>query len=294
MARIRTVKPEFFRHHDLYSAEIETKFPLRIAFAGLWTACDREGRFRWDPDCLKLDCLPYDKVDFARVLDALLTRGFIEKYASEGKEYGWIPSFSKHQVINNRERPSELPNPLDPTTSTRAPREGDACPTPLNLDQGEGKGRERKGREGKDASRDSSACAQEIYDYWKTHGALMNHRSLSPGDRVHIQAALKTFSEWELKQAIDRYSSVLEDRTGKYWLNTSWTIGEFVSVKSGKWLTVFNSENWENQVLSGKAKREMEKQYKPDLVGTGIKTIEDEELKRRRMEETERLFLGEE
>jgi hypothetical protein len=158
MARIRTVKPEFFRHHELYLAEIESKLPLRVAFSGLWTAADREGRFKWDPDSLKLDCLPYDKLDFSRVLDALTTRGFIEKYASEGKEYGWIPSFSRHQVINNRERSSELPNPTDSEISTRAPRDSDACPTPLNLDQGEGKGKERKGRE-QGMTRDASVCS---------------------------------------------------------------------------------------------------------------------------------------
>ena len=45
MARIRTIKPEFFRHEGLYELEQETGFAIRVAFAGLWTACDREGRF---------------------------------------------------------------------------------------------------------------------------------------------------------------------------------------------------------------------------------------------------------
>jgi hypothetical protein len=70
LARIRTIKPEFFRHADLYEAEKETGLPLRLAFAGLWTAADREGRFKWRPRELKLDCLPHDDVDFSRVLDA--------------------------------------------------------------------------------------------------------------------------------------------------------------------------------------------------------------------------------
>ena len=100
MARIRTIKPEFFRHESLYEAERETELPLRIAFAGIWSAADREGRFRWSPRQLKLDCLPYDELDFSRVLDALATRGFIVKYAVDGKEYGHVPSWSKHQIIN--------------------------------------------------------------------------------------------------------------------------------------------------------------------------------------------------
>lgn len=137
MARIRTVKPDFFRHYGLYKAEQETSFPLRVAFAGLWTAADREGRFRWKAEALKLDCLPYDNLDFSRVLDALMTRGFIEQYTVGNEVYGWIPSFLKHQVINNRERPSELPNPLDTTISTRGPRVSDAWTVPLCNAQGE-------------------------------------------------------------------------------------------------------------------------------------------------------------
>jgi hypothetical protein len=90
LARIRTIKPEFFRHADLYEAEKETGLPLRLAFAGLWTAADREGRFKWRPRELKLDCLPHDDVDFSRVLDALTTRGWLVRYAVDGVEYGAI------------------------------------------------------------------------------------------------------------------------------------------------------------------------------------------------------------
>jgi len=148
MARIRTIKPDFFRHHALYSLEIETGFPLRVAFAGLWTAADREGRFRWIPEELKLDCLPYDNLDFSRVLDALTTRGFIVKYASNGQWFGWDSSFCRHQVVNNREKGSVLPQPPEePSPSTRDPRVEDACPTPLDLDPVEGKGKEGKGKE---------------------------------------------------------------------------------------------------------------------------------------------------
>jgi hypothetical protein len=121
--RIRTVKPEFFTHEGLYDLERETGLPIRVAFAGLFCATDREGRFRWRPRILKLDILPYDDVDFSRVLDALATRGFIRKYIVDGEVYGFIPTFLKHQVINNRESPSQLPTPIDFVEF------GDACPT---------------------------------------------------------------------------------------------------------------------------------------------------------------------
>ena len=152
MARIRTVKPELFTHEQLYEAEQETGLPLRVAFIGLFTAADREGRFKWRPKTLKLSVLPHDHLDFSRVLDALLTRGFLVKYASStGEIFGCIPTFLLHQQINNREAPSTLPDPAQcvdlskeiDASVTRAPRVDDACPTRY-----EGKGREGKGKEG--------------------------------------------------------------------------------------------------------------------------------------------------
>lgn len=109
MARIRTVKPELFRHEALFEAEQESGLPLRLAFIGLFTVCDREGIFRWKPRQLKLDVMPYDGHDFSRVLDALATRGFVIHYACGSDEYGVIPSFLRHQVINNREKSSDFP-----------------------------------------------------------------------------------------------------------------------------------------------------------------------------------------
>jgi len=113
MARIRTIKPDFFRHEGLFEAEQETGFPLRLAFIGIWTVADRDGRFPWKPRALKLDALPFDVIDFDRVMDALERYGFILKYESDGKSFGWIPSWSKHQVINSRETKSVIPEPPD-------------------------------------------------------------------------------------------------------------------------------------------------------------------------------------
>lgn len=155
MARIRTIKPEFFRHSDLYEAEKETGLPLRLAFAGLWTAADKAGRFKWKPRELKLDCLPHDDVDFSRVLDALATRGWLVRYAVQGVEYGAIPTWEIHQVINNRETPSKLPAPSENNILTREPRVDDALATPPK-----GKGREgEREKEGYSEAKASGADA---------------------------------------------------------------------------------------------------------------------------------------
>lgn len=108
--RIRTIKPEFFTHEELYEAEAKTKLPLRLAYIGLWCVADREGRFRWQPRRLGVQIMPYDSVDFDAVMDALLGAGFVERYGDEG-EFGAIPSFARHQCINAREAASKLPDP---------------------------------------------------------------------------------------------------------------------------------------------------------------------------------------
>jgi hypothetical protein len=53
MGRIRTIRPDFFLHDGLFDLESNSRLPLRLAFAGLWTQCDREGRFKWRPRRLK-------------------------------------------------------------------------------------------------------------------------------------------------------------------------------------------------------------------------------------------------
>jgi len=110
MSRIRTVKPELFKHEELFEAEQKEQLPLRLAFIGLLTCCDREGRFRWQPRRLALDMLPYDEINLSCVLDALAYHGFIKKYEHEGKYYGCIPSWKAHQQINNKETASTLPS----------------------------------------------------------------------------------------------------------------------------------------------------------------------------------------
>ena len=74
---------------------------------------DKACYFRWQPNTLKLDCLPYDKVNFDPGLGNLVEAEFIQKYEVGGQSYGVIPTFLKHQRINLREPISEIPAPED-------------------------------------------------------------------------------------------------------------------------------------------------------------------------------------
>lgn len=151
VARIRSVKPEFFQHEAIFEAEKQSGLPLRLAYIGLWTRTDRRGVFRWKPRELMLNILPWDGVDFGAVLDALERHGFLFSYEVAGERYGYIPGFAKHQVFNLKERgEANIPNPPD-TVLTRCRHGASTESTAPGTDglewSGEGKGMVR-GREG--------------------------------------------------------------------------------------------------------------------------------------------------
>jgi hypothetical protein len=161
VARIRSVKPEFFQHEALFEAETASKLPLRLCFAGLWTQCDREGRFEWRPRQLKLNILPYDDVDFSAVLSALESSGFVKRYDVEGKSYGFIPSWLKHQHINVREPSSTIPAPDGYVPDTGpVPDENGTGTVPIR--------KEGKGKEGKTCAqaRETFGLNLEAWDRW--------------------------------------------------------------------------------------------------------------------------------
>jgi hypothetical protein len=125
VARIRTIKPGFFRHEGLQ--ELETLHPgnyCMLVFAGLFTAADRAGRFEWRPKQLKLDILPFIAFDMKQTLELLETFRFISKYEVNGKTYGLIPTFLEHQCPNVKEPQSRIPAPCEHSTGT-IPKRGE-------------------------------------------------------------------------------------------------------------------------------------------------------------------------
>lgn len=131
MARIRTIKPDFFTSSDIVSLS-----PLaRLFFIALWCEADRCGRLIWNEKTLKLRYLPGDDCDVSKLAQELIDADLILVYEVERKKYAEIPTFVHHQVINNRESESVLPPPCD-ASGTRQARV-----------KAEGKGKEGKGKE---------------------------------------------------------------------------------------------------------------------------------------------------
>ena len=134
MARIRTIKPEFFTSEDIVSLS-----PMaRLFYIALWCEADREGRLVWNPRTFKLRYFPGDDVSIDDLANELLDRKLITLYDVNADVYGEILTFKKHQAINNRESCSEIP-----------PRVSDACVT---RESGRKEGRKGRNNKSFDAS----------------------------------------------------------------------------------------------------------------------------------------------
>lgn len=135
MARIRTIKPEFFTSEDIVSLS-----PLaRLFYIGLWCEADREGKLTWKPFTLKLRYLPADQVDINDIAGELINSGLLFTYEVDNDSYAIIPKFLKHQVINMKEAQSKIPFPNSHKFT------GIHMNSPEFTEKLTGKGKERKG-----------------------------------------------------------------------------------------------------------------------------------------------------
>jgi hypothetical protein len=104
MARIRTIKPDFFTSEDIVSLS-----PCaRLLYIALWCEADRAGRMQWRPRTFKMRYMPADDVDIESLCGEIQKAGLVILY---GEGFAYIPSFAKHQHINPRESESSLPDP---------------------------------------------------------------------------------------------------------------------------------------------------------------------------------------
>ena len=161
MARIRTIKPEFFT--SLTIADLP--LTARLTFIGLWTHVDDAGRCVDDPRLIKAAVWPLDDrtaSDIELDLKLLSEASLITRYILTRKRYIAVTGWDEHQRIN-RPTPSKLPapeqgDPLPPEPVTRD--NGDSVSTHAQLT--EDSPQERKGKEGnreQGTGNGESACA---------------------------------------------------------------------------------------------------------------------------------------
>jgi hypothetical protein len=115
MGRIRAIKPEFFKHEELQDLEINNPGQhIMLTYAGLWTLCDKNGVFLCKARIVKNEVLPFLDFDMQKTLNILEAGKFFTKFKHEGKEYGYIKTFSKYQFPTKQERESKAKYPMPP------------------------------------------------------------------------------------------------------------------------------------------------------------------------------------
>ena len=153
MARIRTIKPEFFRSRSLAKCSLGA----RLTFIGLWTDCDAKGRGVADARILKGALFALDDAithgEVQGWLRELRSTGHILLYQIDGDWFYEVAKFEKHQSAAYRtgEAVHPAPPPIDPTPPDE-PLHDEPCkpvqpaqPRTPSRAVREGKGREGKG-----------------------------------------------------------------------------------------------------------------------------------------------------
>jgi len=150
VARIRTIKPEFFLDDDL----AELPMVARMLFVGLWTIADCEGRMEDRPKRIKAQILPFDDCDIDGSLQSLHDAGFVQRYEAGGGKYIVVTNFRKHQRLSGIEAQSRsvIPPPASGEEQQEQSIEAVEKRSRSNEEAAnvqEGKGKEGKGKEGK-------------------------------------------------------------------------------------------------------------------------------------------------
>ena len=219
MARIRTIKPEFFTSEDIVSLS-----PLaRLLYIATWCEADKEGRLTWKPMTFKLRYFPGDACDIKALCQELVDAKLVVLY---GDGLAYIPKFGTHQHINPRESASQLPEPnASPRVATRESRDSDA----------------HGGREGKEGKGTPDASRQDdppgFTSFWKTWPT---------SDRK--QARGKCLEAWKKARCEGVAAEVLA-HVESLKLSQSWRKngGEFIPAP----LAYLNKRSWEGAELTG-------------------------------------------
>lgn len=131
MARIRTVKPEFWSSEQV----MECSPMARLLFIGLWNFCDDGGNHVASAKTIKAEVFPGDDISSSDVqgwLDELSSNSLIVFYTNASKEFLHVTGWKKHQKIDK-------PTYKHPAYSDDDRRGLDEASPP------EGKGKEGKG-----------------------------------------------------------------------------------------------------------------------------------------------------
>lgn len=114
MARIRSLKPEFWDDEELAMA---VSRDARMLYMAMWNIADEHCRLRGDPRYIKGKAFAYDDDltpdVIAKLIAELVCAGRVVPYRSGGGRYLFLPKLGKHQRLEPDKTPSRLPAPED-------------------------------------------------------------------------------------------------------------------------------------------------------------------------------------
>jgi len=140
MARIRTIKPEFWTSEQVADCSLTA----RLLFIGIWNFCDDHGVHPASFRRLKMELFPSDSIsdgEIEALINELLLAELLNAYQVNGKGYWQVTGWAKHQKIEKPTYRHPLPQGLmveDSVTIRRIIAEESANPQPRN-------GKESKG-----------------------------------------------------------------------------------------------------------------------------------------------------
>lgn len=180
MARIRTVKPEFWTSEQIADCSREA----RLLFIGIWSFCDDSGIHPANCRRLKMEIFPGDEdvnsTDIRRMVDELIANRLMSEYSVGGVSY-WIVSGWKHQKIDQPTFRFPKPDGGVPSTPPRRTKEDSANANRLLAEHSgrEGSLKESKGRDAAekqaapsgepDHTIDPTGFCEAVIDHYQTH-----------------------------------------------------------------------------------------------------------------------------
>lgn len=142
MARIRTIKPDFWTDEAI----VELEMWERLLFIGMWNFADDQGYIHYSPKRIKMQVFPGDSLDvsvgLARLLEASLLEAF-DVLSTPGAVVLRIRGWDKHQRVSNPAQPRFGADDLQ--IRAQLPASSVALASPPEGYSAEGKGREGKG-----------------------------------------------------------------------------------------------------------------------------------------------------
>lgn len=216
MARIRTIKPQFFT--SLTLAELGAH--ARLTFAGLWTHVDDEGRCINEPRLIKAAVWPLDDdvhvSDVERYVDELAKRGLVTLYTNAARRYLAVTTWAEHQSIS-RPTASQHPGPDDPDSVIEDSR----SPHGALIEDSSPEGNKEEGIRNKEiplvaASDDDTEPEPKFEDFWQAYPRHPDTDAIAGGGAK--APALKRWAKLKLDEkracmvAVHHYRADVEAR----------------------------------------------------------------------------------